>query len=153
VYKCPADIKTSVIGNVGSLTLRSYAMNAWMDGIPAWQNNTNAHQVNFRKLTDINAMSTANANVFIEESPNTINDGYWVQNLCQPTIWVDSPAHYHVRGGAMSFADGHAQIRTWHDSQILNNATNSAGQAWNGFPCDPTSSDLSWMQAHVTIIQ
>jgi prepilin-type processing-associated H-X9-DG protein len=157
VYKCPVDVRTCTMGNISSAVLRSYSMNSWMDGVPAWGDNITPppapQQVDFKKLTAISAMSPANAILFIEENPATINDGYWAQNLCQPTIWVDSPAHYHNRGGAMSFADGHSQIRAWSDSQVLNNATNPAGQAWNGFPCDPTSSDLSWVQAHVTVMQ
>ena len=147
-YKCPADIKP---GSNHGQTFRSYSMNSWMDGVPPWQNNitTGPQQVNFKKSTGIVAMSSANAIVFIEENPSSINDGYWVENLDQPNDWVDSPAVYHIHACAMSFADGHAQIRKWTDSQVLAGTFNS----YMGFPCDPTSGDLAWVQAHVTVRQ
>jgi prepilin-type N-terminal cleavage/methylation domain-containing protein len=148
VYKCPVDVKLTTNG---APSLRSYSMNAWMDGIPVWDNAiiTPGDQVNFTKLTAINAMSTTMAMVFIEENPASINDGYWVQNLDTPTMWVDDPAVYHVNAGALSFADGHAQIRKWTDQNILAGEWNS----WMGFACDPNSPDLAWVQARVTVHQ
>ena len=118
---------------------------------PPWQNNiiTPGDQIDFKKLTQINAMSTTMALVFIEENPASINDGYWVQNLDQPTDWVDDPAVYHDKAGAMSFADGHAQIRQWTDKNILAGEFNS----YMGFPADPSSPDLAWVQARVTVPQ
>ena len=139
-YKCPADVKRST---TNSATLRSYSMNAWLDGVPNWTQ----HQVNFKKLAQIATMSTANCIVFIEENPASINDGYWVQDLDTPNLWVDDPAVYHINAGAMSFADGHSYIRKWTDSQILAGVFNGG----TGFQCDPTSKDLPWVQAHVTI--
>ncbi|MGD0413280.1 MAG: prepilin-type N-terminal cleavage/methylation domain-containing protein, partial [Verrucomicrobiota bacterium] len=97
VYKCPSDTKLTTNNSSGLPSLRSYSMNSWMNGVPPWQNNiiTKGDQALFLKLTEINVMSTAMALVFIEENPASINDGYWVQNLDQPTEWVDDPAIYH----------------------------------------------------------
>ena len=50
-------------------------------------------------------------------------------------MWVDDPAVYHINAGAMTFADGHAYIRKWTDSQILAGVFNNG----TGFQCDPTS--------------
>ena len=146
VYKCPADTKKT---SAGTAALRSYSMNSWMDGDPAWQNSitTPGDQINFKKLTAINAMSTAMAMVFVEENPASINDGYWVQNLDQPSDWVDDPATYHINSGALSYADGHGEIRKWTDHSILTGQWNS----YMGFPADPTSPDLAWVQARVTV--
>jgi prepilin-type N-terminal cleavage/methylation domain-containing protein len=149
-YKCPADVK---LNNTNGPTLRSYSMNGWMDGIPVWDNAITPppapQMVNFTKLAGIVVLSTANAMVFIEENPASINDGYWIENLDTPTMWVDDPAVYHINSGALSFADGHAQIRKWTDSHILAGEWNS----YMGFACDPTSGDLAWVQAHVTVLR
>jgi len=146
VYKCPADTKKTTSG---APSLRSYSANSWMDGDPPWGNNvvTQGDQVNWKKLTAINAMSTAMAMVFVEENPDSINDGYWAQNLDQPADWVDCPASYHINSGALSYADGHAEIKKWTDRSVLAGDFNGA----NGFPADPTSTDLPWVQARVTI--
>ena len=152
VYKCPADTRTCSVGAVGTPSLRSYSMNAWMDGVPPWTANITPlpapQQVDFINLTEINSnIPPAMALVFIEENPATINDGYWLQNLDQPTDWIDSAAHYHNNASCMTFADGHCQSRRWTDSNVLANLANS----WFGFPCDPTSGDLAWVQARCTI--
>ena len=117
---------------------------------PPWQNNiiTPGDQIDFKKLTQINAMSTTMALVFIEENPASINDGYWVQDPGFPTTWIDVPAVYHLNAGCMSFADGHCQTRKWTDRGVLAGLFNGGV----GFACDPTSGDLAWVQARVTVM-
>jgi len=144
-YKCPVDTK---LGTTGKPTLRSYSMNGWMDGIPVWNNAVTTPMITFTKLTEINQMSTANALVFIEENPASINDGYWIQNLDTPTMWVDDPAVFHIKACSLSFADGHEQIRSWTDTNILAGKFNEQ----NGFEQDPNSGDLQWVQQHVTVL-
>jgi cytolysin (calcineurin-like family phosphatase) len=105
--------------------------------------------VTFTNLAGIGShMQPAGALVFVEESYASINDGYWIQNLDQPTMWIDDPANYHLNACSLTFADGHCQSRTWTDKNVL------AG-VWNnyiGFPCDPTSPDLAWVQARCTVL-
>jgi prepilin-type N-terminal cleavage/methylation domain-containing protein/prepilin-type processing-associated H-X9-DG protein len=135
VYKCPADPMPR---------LRNYSMNAWMNGITPW----NAQCIDYTRETDI-TLSPTMALVFIDENPNTINDGYWAQNPANQNLWIDSPAHYHINGGNMSFADGHAEGRKWTDVSILNGLSN--GQ--NGFAPNPVGGpDLPWVQARCTTL-
>jgi len=86
--------------------------------------------------------------VFIDEDPNTINDAYFVEDPSK-NLWVDTPAHYHINGGNLSFVDGHAENRRWSDSQVL--ADVNKGQ--NGFSPDPNSPDLRWLQARFTVLK
>jgi prepilin-type N-terminal cleavage/methylation domain-containing protein/prepilin-type processing-associated H-X9-DG protein len=130
--------------------LRSYSMNAWMNGINAW----NANCIDFKKTSQFNSdFPSVMACVFVEENPGSINDGYWVQDPSLPNTaahggtWIDSPAHYHNNGGNLSFADGHAERRKWTDSQVLNDVFH--GQ--NGFTGDTGGQDLPWVQARCTI--
>jgi prepilin-type N-terminal cleavage/methylation domain-containing protein/prepilin-type processing-associated H-X9-DG protein len=135
VYKCPADRKMVN----GALTVRSMSMNAWMNPIEIW-NNTPVKV--FRKYGSILNPSPAMTFVFIDENPNTINDGYFV---CDPTSskWVDTPASYHGDAGSLSFADGHAEIKRWRDQNIIK-AT--------GFDVTPQpgATDLQWLQERST---
>ena len=140
-YKCPADVK---LNSTNGPTLRSYSMNAWMNSNPQWA----ADHINFKTLAGINSnMPPALALVFIEENPASINDGYWVQDLDFPTLWVDVPAVFHLNAGCMSFADGHCQTRKWTDRNVLAGVFNGG----MGFSCDPTSGDLAWVQARCTV--
>ena len=138
VYKCPAD---------PSPRNRNYSMNCWLDGISAW----NSVCIDFVKTTDVQAnMPVSTAFVFLDENPASINDGYWVANPATPTMWVDSPAHYHNNGCNLSFADGHAEPRKWMDTAVLSGTFN--GQS--GFAANPVNgADLPWIQARSTVLK
>jgi prepilin-type N-terminal cleavage/methylation domain-containing protein len=143
VYKCPADQKMGA-GNVP--TVRSYSMNAWMNGMPAWP--VSIPCIDFSKVSRITQLPLPMALVFLDENPDSINDGYWAQDLDSRTQWIDSPAHYHNNAGCLSFADGHAEIRNWTDKSVL--AGLFGGQS--GFPANPPNGpDLAWVQARCTV--
>jgi prepilin-type N-terminal cleavage/methylation domain-containing protein len=143
VYKCPADVKAGA-GNIP--TVRSYSMNCWMNGMPTWP--VSIPCVDFLKLSKMTQLPTPMALVFLDENPDTINDGYWAQDLDSRTQWIDSPAHYHNNAGCLSFADGHAEIRVWTDKNVLAGADGGA----TGFPANPLNGpDLHWVQARCTV--
>ena len=144
VYKCPGDM---------SDRNRSYSMNCWMNGINSYSGTTpqpwNNRCVWFQKMTDLTMkLETTMACVFIDENPITINDAYFVEDPSNPNQWIDSPAHYHLNGGNLSFVDGHAENRRWSDANVLG-LTKSYGAT--GFPADPSSPDCRWLQARFTI--
>jgi prepilin-type N-terminal cleavage/methylation domain-containing protein len=143
VYKCPSDMKMGA-GNVA--TVRSYSMNSWMNGIPAWP--VSIPCIDFLKMSRITQLPTTMALVFLDENPDTINDGYWAQDLDSRTQWIDSPAHYLDNGACLSFADGHSEIRIWTDKNVLGGASGGA----SGFPANPSNGpDLPWVQARCTV--
>lgn len=139
VYKCPQDL--TIMRN------RSYAMNCWMNGINAW----NGFGINYTRTSQFGRdMPPTKAFVFIDENPNSINDGYWAQNPATPTRWVDSPAHYHNKGGNLSFVDGHAERRKWSDANVLAGMFGGA----NGFPANPVNGrDLPWVLERCTVFK
>ena len=71
-------------------------------------NNPSYHQ--FLKLSDFTA--TPDIFVFIEEHPDSINDGYFLNKAYEPE-WTDLPASYHNGSANLSFADGHAELHHW----------------------------------------
>jgi prepilin-type N-terminal cleavage/methylation domain-containing protein/prepilin-type processing-associated H-X9-DG protein len=137
VYKCPQD-------SVATRN-RSYSMNCWMNGINAW----NAQCINYTKTTQFGgSMPPTMAFVFIDENPASINDGYWAQDPTKPTTWIDSPAHYHNKGGNLSFADGHAERKKWTDGNVL--AGKYGGPT--GFSASPADGlDLPWMHSRCSV--
>ena len=50
--------------------------------------------------------------LFVDEHPDTINDGNFVNNPALD-FWQDIPASYHAGACGFSFADGHSEIRSW----------------------------------------
>lgn len=143
VYKCPADRKMMA----SAPTVRSMSMNCWMNPIRDWNSimgygGASALRV-FRKQTDIMAPTPARCWVLIDENPASINDGWFVCDPNNKTSWPDVPASYHNGAGGLSFADGHAEIKKWKDSNLLNLALPPAVK-------DPSSMDLFWLQERTT---
>ena len=143
VYKCPADRKQVN----GADTVRSMSMSCWMNSITSWNDikgyNGATRLRDFRKQGDINNPSPSLCWVFIDENPNSINDGWFASDPNQTTKWVDIPASYHNNAGGLSFADGHAEIKKWKDSKMINAKTTDV-------PRDTSSDDLSWFNDRST---
>jgi prepilin-type N-terminal cleavage/methylation domain-containing protein len=147
IYKCPADRKTQYSApNVLAPTSRSMSMNAWLNPITPYNSNNRI----YRKQSDIVAPSPVNCWVALDESPGTINDGFFVCDLSVLTTWVDMPASYHNGAGGLGFADGHSEIKKWRDSQVLKYGQNG-GPTGNRITQDTSSTDLQWLQQRTTL--
>jgi prepilin-type N-terminal cleavage/methylation domain-containing protein/prepilin-type processing-associated H-X9-DG protein len=145
-YKCPADRKTTRgdHGPGGTPTVRSVAMNNWMNPINAWapDNPAGAAPVrNFRRVGDVSRPATTW--VTMDEHPSSINDG-WL--ICDPTRndWVDAPASHHQGAAGISFADGHAEMKRWRDPALLQHRFTIPPQPRDG------RRDLRWLQERST---
>jgi prepilin-type N-terminal cleavage/methylation domain-containing protein/prepilin-type processing-associated H-X9-DG protein len=120
VYKCPADkfISPAQRGRGWSGRVRSIAMNAFVglySNGTVWtldgRNNHFRDWKQFLKTSDI--PEPANIFVTLDEHPDGINDGYYLNNPQGNTRWGDTPASYHNGAGGFSFADGHSEIHKW----------------------------------------
>lgn len=140
VYKCPADRKTYL----GAPTIRSMAMNCWFNPINPW---TETNGKIIRKTGDMINPGPAMTWVTIEENPESINDGWFVVNVSRTAPaslqWVDYPATYHNNAGALSFADGHAEIRKWRDASVIRPPAGNARTS-------SSAGDLTWLAQRTT---
>ena len=50
--------------------------------------------------------------IMIDEHPDSINDGFYLNNPNGP-VWGDLPASYHNGAAGLSFGDGHSEIHKW----------------------------------------
>jgi len=66
---------------------------------------------------DIRETSPSSTIVFLDESPVTINDGYYAIPVTGNSWGADFPAYWHDRGDNFSFADGHAEHWRWQDGR------------------------------------
>lgn len=154
IYKCPADQKTALVGSAFSgsqePTTRSMSMNAFMNPINLGSTGGGISRV-YRKQSDLISPSPVDCWVFIDESPGTINDGFFV---CDPfgnsTKWIDLPAAYHNGAGGISFADGHAEIRKWRDSRVADGLKPNFDNVYPSDPKETPPKDLNWLQARTT---
>jgi len=122
VYKCPADnyLSSAQRARGWDSRVRSLSMNAFFgpystqpDG--TWDKGRNEHVSSYRQWLKLSTISRpALFWVMIDEHPDSINDGYFLNNPGTTAgQWGDGPAAYHNGAAGLSFADGHSETHKW----------------------------------------
>ena len=165
VYHCPSDNVLSAVQQAAGwqARIRSYSMNALIGD--AGNFSTNGYNINapdytqFFKLTQIPQPSEIF--VFLDEHPDSIDDGYFVERVpgetykygdppSQPKQWIDLPATYHNRATAMSFADGHSALHLWTRPGTYRPPLPNAAGLPIAIPSTETE-DFNWMLEHMSV--
>lgn len=119
VYKCAADSLSSTIGPRN----RSVSMNGFVGDYPTaanpnglvFDNYGSGQYRTYRKVSDMHRPGPASTWVFIDECPDSINDGLFTVYMTKDS-WDDVPSSTHNGSGGLSFADGHAELKKWLDA-------------------------------------
>jgi len=164
-FRCPADFVVSAAQRqVGwQNRVRSYSMNASMGDAGSFStagfNINNPSYVQFFKLTSI--PSPANIFVFLDEHPDSISDGYFLNKVYSSSgygysstyydpEWLRLPASYHNGAGSFTFADGHAELHHWQSR-----VTTPPSQAYaSGLPIDVPAdqmADFEWVISRMSV--
>lgn len=106
VFKCPGDKSMAECG----ARIRSMSMNAMVGNTGSLTNHFNPDYKQFLKPSDL--QSPAMTFVFIDEHPDTINDGFFVNTL-DDYKWGNLPASYHNGASSLSYTDGHVEPHRW----------------------------------------
>ncbi len=93
-------------------------MNGCMNG-NSWYTAQIPTYFTFRKMTEILRPPPARVFVFLDEHPESIDDGYFLVFVDRVALWGNMPANYHSGACGFSFADGHAEIKKWVDPDSL----------------------------------
>ena len=136
-YKCPADNYLGPLQITAGFTarVRSYSMNDFLglfsecpscgdggkgSGTDYTYQGINQFNNTWPQYVKMSSISQpANIYVFLDEHPNSINDGYFDDGnqvaASVPQSWAnsDTPASYHNGACGFSFADGHSEIHKW----------------------------------------
>jgi prepilin-type N-terminal cleavage/methylation domain-containing protein/prepilin-type processing-associated H-X9-DG protein len=153
IYRCPSDqvVSPQQAALGWQRRVRSISMNAMIGNAGEFSRNganvNNPDYVQFFKTVQVPRPS--DIFVFIEEHPDSINDGYFVNKIYRQR-WHDLPASYHSGGANLSFADGHMEIHKWLDPSTKPAARPLAADL--PFPVPPTQlSDFNWLMARTSI--
>jgi prepilin-type N-terminal cleavage/methylation domain-containing protein/prepilin-type processing-associated H-X9-DG protein len=120
VYQCPAalTVTPSTITTKGVHLVRNYSLEGRMGGNAdtTWVLGPDYPQ--YKKMVEIAKPPPAEAMTFVDESIETIDDGYFAVNWAnKPTVWQNSPTVRHGKSGVFAFADGHSELWHW---RVLN---------------------------------
>lgn len=150
IYRCPSDLSritiTNKTGPIVHPRVRSYSMSDAMNLNDATFWLPSPPYRIFSKVSEIVAPTPDRAFVFIDEHPDSINDGAFGVAMPGPNLagskFVDMPASHHDRSGALSFADGHSELHLWRDPRTSQPVLYGYGSmAYNS----PNNQDIRWL--------
>ena len=147
IFKCPADSFLSAIQrNAGwSKRVRSMSMNftlgSELDSVAVNRGVTNTA----RKMADLTDPAPGSTWVFVDEHPDSINNGYFTVYL-NDERWEDLPASYHNGACGFAFADGHSEIKKWLEPSTRKPVRYVDYQSWAEQLPPSEQRDLKWLQ-------
>jgi prepilin-type N-terminal cleavage/methylation domain-containing protein len=159
VYHCPADLSIVPRGATAltAPALRTYSMNDWVQPMDnpgyastPWNGGPTTGYYIYTKLPNMAVPGPSKIFVFIEESPYSIDDGFFAVNPSETSSWVNSPAVLHGRSSEMAYGDGHVEARQWTDSLMINERPSTPSGNTDGQTADPNSGDLAWLNSVAT---
>ena len=126
VYQCPTALTTQpkTITTQGVRLVRNYSLVGRMGGANALDHTKygvddttwvlGAEYPQYKKMSEVRQPSPAEAITFVDESIETLDDGYFAVNWAnEPSAWQNSPTVRHGQTGVFGFADGHAERWRW----------------------------------------
>jgi prepilin-type N-terminal cleavage/methylation domain-containing protein/prepilin-type processing-associated H-X9-DG protein len=155
VYRCPADnvLSRAQRQRGWSARIRSYSMNAMVGDAGELSlsgfNLNNSNYVQF--FTSASIPEPSNIFVFLDEHPDSINDGYFI-NKAYNWSWFDLPASYHNGAASFAFADGHCELHRWQLASTMPPAVPDAAQPLPTTVMAPAErQDIRWVVYRMSV--
>ena len=149
IYKCPADKSVTRIGNTSYPRVRSVSLNGFVNGDSA-DNQGRFKGVFFiyQKTTGVIRPSPAEVFTFLDEHPDSIDDGFFAIDPTVSMRWAfgsppNMPANYHNGACGFAYVDGHAASHKWRDAATLRKVL-TASAVYNA------PIDVPWTLLHAT---
>jgi prepilin-type processing-associated H-X9-DG protein/prepilin-type N-terminal cleavage/methylation domain-containing protein len=153
IYKCPSDRALSAEQKDAGFQerTRSYSMNAMIGHAGSLiQYGVNLNNPNYRQFFTLTSIpQPSRIFVFLEEHPDSINDGYFL-NIPNYMDWIDLPASYHNGACNFAFADGHVELHKWRSADTMRPAEPEAAE----LPRDVSESslvDFEWLADRTSV--
>ena len=153
IYRCPSDTVVSDLqARAGwSERARSISMNAMAGDAGEYSRlGWNTNNPNYRQFFLLESIPRpAGIFLFIEEHPDSINDGYFL-NRPESGEWTDLPASYHQGAANLSYADGHVAPWTWRCASTLR-PNRPDGARLPFAPPPGEERDFRWLMSQTTV--
>ena len=154
IYRCPSDeVLSDLQSQAGwQSRVRSISMNAMIGDVGSFSqggsNTNNPWYKQFFKTTQVPKPSQIF--VFIEEHPDSINDGYFL-NKPDRLEWFDLPASYHNGAVNLSFVDGHAERHAWAEASTKRPARPGGAHPLPFALTAIEGADFQWLMQRTTV--
>ena len=168
IYRCPSDQSLSAVQKEAGWTarIRSYSMNAMVGDAGTFSTNgfntNNPSYKQFFKITQI--PQPAGIFVFLDEHPDSINDGYFLNKSPKSYStasdtgnyygkWTDLPASYHSGATSFAYADGHALLHRWRQASTVLPALPNVANLPIAISSTRASAleDFNWVLDHMSV--
>jgi prepilin-type processing-associated H-X9-DG protein len=154
VYRCPSDnVLSDLQVQAGWLRrVRSISMNAMVGDVGAFsKGGSNTNNPDYKQFfKSIQVPAPSQIFVFIEEHPDSINDGYFL-NKPNSDQWFDLPASYHNGAANLSFVDGHAETHLWLYASTKRATRPGGAQPLPSAVTATQSADYHWLMQRTTV--
>ena len=138
VFKCPSDRALAENGP----RLRTFSMNSLVGDPGSLLDEFNPDFRQYLKTADFR--NSSKIFLFLDEHPDTINDGFFMNRLGQYE-WGNLPASFHNGAANLSFADGHTETHRWAVTGPNGTVRPGVQGAVGGsFPAEPRT-DYVWL--------
>jgi prepilin-type N-terminal cleavage/methylation domain-containing protein/prepilin-type processing-associated H-X9-DG protein len=143
IFKCPADnyLSPQQAARKFPWRARSLSMNSCVGNGNDKQWYGDAHTIYLRS-SDMKMLPPAKVWVYVDEHPDSINDGCFFVNVTAYSI-VDLPASYHNGACGFSFADGHSEIHKWRTPEYGAQKVKFTG--WSALTLKAGNVDHLWL--------
>jgi prepilin-type N-terminal cleavage/methylation domain-containing protein len=123
VYVCPAALK-GPSSRPNPRVVRNYSLEGRMGGasdadhtrygVSSTEWVLGSAYPQYLKMVEIRKPTPAEAMTFVDESIETVDDGYFAVNYTDhATQWQNSPTVRHGKSGVLAFGDGHSERWRW----------------------------------------
>ncbi len=140
-FKCPSDRSMAANGE----RIRSFSMNCMVGDPGELTNKFNPDYLQF--FTSASISDPSKIFVLLDEHPDTINDGFFMNRLADYT-WGNRPASFHNGAGNFSFADGHVETHRWQVGDTVRPPV-QGGAGGNIAASPPT--DFDWVKERTSV--
>jgi prepilin-type processing-associated H-X9-DG protein len=98
-------------GAQGQSLVRNFSLGGRMGGTKETDFVLGTEFPQFHRMSDIRRPDPVKALAFVDESINSVDDGFFAVQL--QNTWMNSSTTRHAGGATFSFADGHAERWQW----------------------------------------
>ncbi len=153
IFRCPSDTALSDIQRRAGWKerARTVSMNAMLGNAGEFMkgpvNTNNPGYKQFLHLGDV--PEPARIFALIEEHPDSINDGYFL-NRFYSGRWIDLPASHHMGGANLAYVDGHSEWHRWRSATTRPPPRPDAAQLPMSVPPEERV-DLYWLLSQTSV--